>query len=63
MVTNDTVKQSCFTSAIGTYQADDFSLIDIEGDVVIGDHPTEVLDEIDDLEKRHATYLSFAPVQ
>jgi hypothetical protein len=54
MVTNNAVKKGRFASAIGANQADDLTLIDIEGNVVIGYHPTKVLDEIDYLEECHA---------
>ena len=53
MVANDAVEEGCFAGSIGANQTDDFTLIDIEGDVIIGNHSTKIFDKINDLEKYH----------
>jgi len=59
VVTDDAVEQGCLTGTIGADQADDFTLIDVERDMVIGHHSTKVLNEIDHLKKCHDVYLFF----
>jgi hypothetical protein len=53
VITHNAIKQGRFASAIGADQTDDFTLIDIEEDVIIGNHSTKVFDKINDLEKCH----------
>ena len=53
MVANDAVEEGCFAGSIGADQTNDFTLIDIEGDVIIGNHSAKVLDKIDHLKKCH----------
>jgi hypothetical protein len=53
MVADNTIEEGRLSSPIGADQTDDFTLIDIEGDVIIGNHSAKVLDKINDLEKDH----------
>jgi hypothetical protein len=63
MVADDTVEQGCFAGPIRTDQTDDFTLIDLEGNMVIGHHTAEVFHEIDHFEKCHAMYPFFETAQ
>ncbi len=63
MITNDTVEQSCFARAIRTDQTDDFTLIDLEGDMVVGHHTAKVFDKIAHFKKCHAMHPFFETVQ
>src|SRR4030042_2725379 len=51
MVANDAVKERRLPRTIRSDQANDFALLDLEGDMAVGHNATEVLNEIDDLKK------------
>jgi hypothetical protein len=63
MKTDNAVEKGSFAGAIGTDQADDFTLVDPEGNTVIGHHPAEVFDQIDHFKKCHAMSLFFETAQ
>jgi hypothetical protein len=63
MITNDTVKKSRLARAIGADQADDFALIDLEGDMVVGHHTAKVFDKFIHFKKCHAMHPFFETVQ
>src|SRR5512139_4030890 len=53
MVAYNAVEQRCLPGAIRTDETDNFSLMNLKGDAVIGHHTTKVFDEIDHFEECH----------
>jgi hypothetical protein len=54
VVAYNAVKQGRFSRPIRADETNDFTLIDVERDVVIGYQSPKILDEIDDLKKGQA---------
>ena len=63
MKTDDAVKKGCLTSTVRTDQTSDFTLLDLEGDLVIGHHAAKVFDQIGHFKKCHAMHLFFETAQ
>ena len=59
MKADDAVEKGGLTSAVRTDQTADFTLIDLEGDMVIGHHPSKVFNQIVYFKKCHAMHLFF----
>jgi len=53
MITDNAVEEGRLTGAIRPDQANDFALIDLEGDMVICHHASKVFDQIDHFKKCH----------
>jgi hypothetical protein len=51
---DDAVKKRGLTSPVRTDQTNDFTLLDLEGDMVVRHHTAKVFDQINHFKKCHA---------
>src|SRR5512147_3150892 len=61
MKTDDAVEKGCLARTVRADQADDFTLLDPEGDMVVGHDAAKVFDEINHFKKGHARTHLFYP--